>query len=124
MQKNITLDGKSYSLLKLSAAEALECIELEKQFRNSFAPKDSNPELADALCENAVLGYFCVLDGKKRAFSSPMEVLKKLSLDALAKIYEEYCAFCDEKEEISEHSVNESFGKYAKEQGGAAVASV
>ncbi len=124
MQKTIILDGKSYLLKKLSATDALECISLEKQFRKEFAPKDADPKLTEALCENAVLGYFCVFDDGKKAFSSPLEVLKTLSLDAIATIYEEYCAFSEEQSHTIEYSVNESYGKYTQKGEVAAVASV
>lgn len=90
INKRLSIGGKPLSIKKLSAAEALQSLAMYKKLTQKLAQEDMDSELLQAICENAVLGYFSIYDKEERAFHSPEQVLDQLSLDELAQIYHTY----------------------------------
>lgn len=101
-----------FAIKKINALKMLQCEkEVEKLKEKLMVDKSQNQELVSLLCEHAVLCYFCCYRRKKRYFSSPYEVLKKLSINEICDIYDGYMGLND----AQELSYNTSFETQVKD---------
>lgn len=104
--KNIKFAIKKVNALQMYQSQQ----EVEKLKEKLLAYKSQNQELLSLLCEHAVLCYFCCYKRNKRYFCSPYEVLKKLSINQICDIYDEYMGL----EDTQELNYNTSFKKQVK----------
>ena len=88
--KTIRIMGEPRRLKQLSCEEALEGETLCARLREELWREDMPEELLDAICEHAVLGYLCLYDGERRVFASARQVLQRLTLEELIRLYDAY----------------------------------
>ncbi|WP_143530252.1 hypothetical protein [Massiliimalia massiliensis] len=86
----IRLGEKEYRMKALSCEEVLESLSLCERLTGELWQEDMSRELVTAMCENAVLGYLSIYDGERAAFHSAREVLQKLTLEELTRIFDTY----------------------------------
>jgi len=79
-----------YTIRKLSALDVLNCVEISSKTYQSLNIDSESNQLALALSEHASLAYYCLYDGEKQTFTSPLDVLKALSINELCDVYDEY----------------------------------
>lgn len=82
----------------LSAAEALECLRTATAFQERLSLPDGIAYLSETLAEYGALCAFCLFREGEKAFESPEEALRTLTLDELCDVYDSYCLLNGDEE--------------------------
>lgn len=101
-------DLSSCTIKPLSAAAVLQYEKDTSKLCTILTVGEKDNELALAISEHAALAFHCLYQKDKQAFCSPLDAAKKLTVNQLCDILENYL---DQNNPQTEQGYNEGFSK-------------